>query len=75
MVTHSCTPMWTWANSGSVGYTFLPTGVKFGNTGSFLPASQAAQGHKVVPTVGRDSKPSRGISQDQTLQQQGWASL
>ena len=29
MVTHSCTPTWTWADSGSGRYTFLPTGMKF----------------------------------------------
>ena len=28
MVTNSSTPMWTWANSGGMGYTFLHTGVK-----------------------------------------------
>ena len=24
MAAHSCTPMWTWADSGGMGYTFLP---------------------------------------------------
>ena len=29
MATRSCTLIWTWADSGGVGYTFLHTGVKF----------------------------------------------
>ena len=28
MLAYSCTPMWTWADSGGMGYTFLPTRVK-----------------------------------------------
>ena len=39
--------------------------------GSFLPANQAAQGDKAVPTKGCNSKPIHGVPQDHTLQRQG----
>ena len=60
MATHSCTLTWTWADSGSVGYTFLHTGVK-------------SQHHWLLPICKPSSpRPQSGPHHGPQLQTQLW---
>ena len=60
MATHSCTPTWTWADSGGVGYTFPPTRVK-------------SWPHQLLPTCKPSSpRPRSGPHHELQCQTQLW---